>query len=288
MADYDNVITRTDAAALIPTDVSREILEGAAEDSVVMRLATRGQDMSAKVRSQPVLDSLPTAYFVNGDTGLKKTTDVTWGKKELVAEELAVIVPIPEAVLDDAAYDIWAAIKPRIREAFGLKFDRAVLYGDGAPTSWPDSLLTGATAAGNVVDYSSVTGAATPGDIYDAVLGPTGVISTLEADGYMANGHVAAMSMRGTLRGLRDDAGRPIFATDMQGAGNYMLDGEPIYFPRNGAIDPTRSLMFSADWTKVIYAIRQDLTYKVLDQAVIQDDTGAIVYNLAQQDKLQA
>jgi hypothetical protein len=30
--------------------------------------------------------------------------------------------------------------------------------------------------------------------------------------------------------------------------------------------------------------IRQDISWKVLTEAVIQDNTGAIVYNLAQQD----
>ena len=60
----------------------------------------------------PVLDMLPMAYFVNGDNGAKKTTKQAWDKKFITAEEIAVIVPIPEAVLDDAEYDIWAEVKP--------------------------------------------------------------------------------------------------------------------------------------------------------------------------------
>ena len=95
-------IDRTGADALIPVQESREIIQGIIAQSAVLSRGRRLQNMTARQYKVPVLDMLPVAYFVNGDSGQKKTTKAAWDKKFLIAEEIAVIVPIPEAVLDDA------------------------------------------------------------------------------------------------------------------------------------------------------------------------------------------
>ena len=280
---YNSIISRTDAEALIPTEVSNEIIQNVPQQSAVMSLARKLPNMSRKQKTLPILAALMTAYFVNGEAGgsgggLKQTSEIAWANKSIIAEELAVIVPIPEAVLDDADYDIWGEVRPRIEEAFGKAFDQAALYGTNAPATWPSNLLTGATAAGNVVTLG--TGA----DIYDDIMGEDGVLALIEADGYGVTGHVAAMTMKAKLRGLRDANGVPIFNSSVQEKTRYTLDGEDLIFPKNGSVDASQSLLVSGDWQQLVYAIRQDITYKILTEAVIQDNTGAIVYNLAQQD----
>ena len=275
---YDSQINRTDAGALIPEEVAREIIQGVPEASTVMSLATKAPNMSRKQKRIPVLSTLPTAYFVDGDTGIKQTTEQAWANKYLNAEELAVIVPIPDAVLDDADYDIWAEVKPRLIEAIGVAFDAAVFFGTNAPAAWPTDIVAAATSAGNVVALGTGT------DLYDDLLDEGGVISLVETDDFMYSGHAAAMSMRGKYRGLRDTQGQPIFTRSMQDGNKYDLDGDPIYFPRNGAFDASAALQISGDFKQVIYAMRQDITWKILDQAVITDDSNNIILNLAQQD----
>lgn len=276
---YNSQITRTDAGALIPEEVSREIIQAVPEQSAVMRMARRLPNMTRSQLRLPVLSGLITASFVTGDTGLKQTSEVAWQNKYINAAELAVIVPIPEAVLDDADYDVWGEVRPRIVEAFGKAFDAAVLYGTNKPSDWPAGLVTGATAASQAVTLG--TGA----DLYDDIMGVNGVVAKVEEDGFMATGHIAALALRAKLRALRDGGtGLPIFNRTPQAATPYELDGVPVDFPKNGAVDSAQSLLVSGDWTQLVYSIRQDVTYKVLTEAVIQDAGGTIQYNLAQQD----
>jgi HK97 family phage major capsid protein len=288
---YNSIVNRSDAQALMPEDVAREIIQGVPQQSAVMQLARRLPDMSRKQRRLPVLSSLITAYFVSGDTGQKQTSEMAWGNKFINAEELAVIVPIPEAVLDDSDYDLWGEIRPRIAEAFGVAFDQAVMFGTNAPQDWPSDLLTGATTAGHIVDLS--TQQAAGDDLYDIIMDTGGLIALVEEDGYNVNGHVAALSMRARLRGIREKVydgnstvagGAPLFVRTMQTGSGYELDGSPVIFPQNGSIIPATALQFAGDWSQLVYSMRQDITYKVLTEAVIQDGAGNIVYNLAQQD----
>ena len=277
-------IDRSALSGLIPEPVTREIMQGAIAESAVLRMGRRLANMSSKTQTINVLDALPSAYFVNGeatDSGagdaFKRTTKMAWDKKKLYAEEIAVIVPIPEAALDDADYDIWGEVKPRLTEAFGKVIDAAILFGTNKPSTWRAGVVPSAIAAGNGVPIGT--------SVFDDIMGESGLIAKVELDGFNPNGVMSAIQMRGKLRGLKDTTGQPIFKSDMQGATRYGLDGMDMYFPMNGAFDPAQAQMIVGDWSQLVYAIRQDMTFKIFTEGVIQDPTTkAITYNLMQND----
>lgn len=280
---YNEAIRRTNVESLIPEVVSREIIDGVPEQSIIMQMARKLPNMSTNRTRMPILAGLVQAYFVEGtngygDEGLKQTTYATWSHKFLDAAELAVIVPIPEAVLDDTSYDIWSEIKPRIVEAFGVKFDRAVLYGEDAPSVWPTDIFDSAVATAHAVSIGSGL------DLVDDILGVDGLVGLIEDDGFDPTGYIAATRIKRALRSLRAQDGSLLFMRTPQTSTQYELDGVGLEFPKNGAIDRDKSLLFVGDWNQLVWTYRQDITYKILDQAVIQDNTGGIIFNLAQQD----
>ena len=275
------MIQRTDLAGLIPEPVSREIFQGVVENSAVLKAGRKLPNMTSKTQSINVLDMLPMAYWVEGDTGYKETASMAWKQKKLYAEELAVIVPIPEAVLDDTNYDIWGEVKPRLVEAMGRRIDEAILFGLGKPSTWRKSIVDTAKDSGNAV--TETTGA--NADLYKDLLGEGGVIAKAEESGYTPTQILSAIQMRAKLRGITDANKRPIFLSTMQQAAQYMLDGIPMDFPMNGAWDPTEALMVVGDFHQMVYSIRQDVTYKLLTEATIVDPSSQkVIYSLAQQD----
>ena len=274
---YNNIISRTDAGALIPEDVASEVLGQAREQSAAMTLF-RNRPMGRNVSRLPVKSVLPTAYFVSGDTGLKQTTEVNWDNVYLTAEEIAAIVPIPENVADDidSGIDVWGEIRDDVAEAVGRAFDAAVFFGVNKPASYPTDIVAGAVAAGNVVARGTATQA--NGGLAEDI---NQVMGRVEADGYDVNGFVAARAFRSRLRGVRATDGQKLLDIS-----TGELEGSPVRYGMSG-LWPTglsAAELIAGDFTQGIVGVRQDITYKLLSEAVIQDNTGAIIYNLAQQD----
>ena len=275
------IVDRQAAEALIQEQLIDTIQQDAPKQSVFMQLARKLPNMTSKQTRVPVLDMLPMAYWVNGDNGFKQTSEQAWDNVFLTAEELAVIVPVPEAVIDDASFDIMGEIQPRVVEAIGQRVDSAIIFGVNRPAGWPADIITRARQAGNNVAPGSGT------DYYNLIMGENGLIDRVEKSGRMVTGAVSAMGMRAKLRGVRTNSGQPIFKSDMQGSTQYALDGAPMYFPQNGSFDTSVAQLVVGDWSQAVYAIRQDITVKILDQGVIQNPaTKEIQYNLAQQDMI--
>jgi HK97 family phage major capsid protein len=275
---YNNLTSRTDAGALIPEEVSKEMLGKATEQSAVLTLFRRVPVGRAQVRF-PVLSALPVAYFVSGDTGLKQTTEVNWANKYLNIEEVATIMPVPNSVLADVDMNVWDEASPLLAEALGRTVDAAVFFGTNAPSSWPTAINSAVTSASN---NSTVSAAASAGGYFGDV---DTLYGKVEADGYDVNGWVGAVSAKSKLRTARDSTGRKLDTGRVDG-GITTLDGYPIVYPLRGSWGTTTGSpqLYGGDWSQFVCGLRQDITMKVLTEAVIQDNTGAIVYNLAQQD----
>ena len=273
-----NIVSRESAEALIQEQIMKTVFQDAPKSSILMQLGRKLPNMTSKQTRVPVLSMLPMAYWVGGDTGVKQTSRQQWENVYITAGELAVIVPIPEAVLADASFDIMGEVIPRVNEAIGMKFDEAAIFGVDRPPEWQNDIITLARQAGN-----NVSGGIT----FDTILAQDGMFGKVEEAGYIVDGVIAAMRARAALRGIKDDASRPIFMPSMQDRTQYTLDGAPVYFPENGSFDPTVAQMVAGNWRQLVWAMRQDIETKILDQAVIQDpSTKEIMYNLAQQDMI--
>lgn len=273
---FDQSMTGTDVADLIPEEVSREIISGVEVQSAAFQLMRRMR-MSRAQYKMPILSALPTAYFVDGGGGLKRTTKMAWDKKTIVAEEIAVIVPIPESYIDDAEFDIWGEVRPKIAEAFAIAIDGAVLFGVDKPDTWGTSVYDHAVAADNEVVRGAVADQDVAGDVSD-------LMGLVESDGYDVNGHALKRSMRSVFRNLRDDNNQPIFTSGIPNKEPATIWGEPAQYISNASWDADNAELLTGDWSHAILATRQDITYKVLTEASIHDENGALIYNLAQQD----
>ena len=262
-------IVRNDVDALIETQVANEIFEGTIRQSKALSMFKRLPNATSDKTKLRVLDSLPVAYFVDEtqNNGRKNITKLAWDKKYINIAELAVIVPIKENLLNDSSIDIWATVRPRVEEAFAKKIDNAMFFGVDKPTDWRAGLVPSITTVGAEVEETSN---GLYSDINDAMV-------KVEESGYNVNGILGGTGLKGKFRMMLDTTGQPLNTTEIGSIRREFMD--------NGVWDKTKSTLVVGDFSQAVYSIRQDITYKVLTEAVIQDPSdGSILYNLAQDD----
>lgn len=262
-------IDRQDIDALVETQVAEEIFQGVVRESKALSMFKRLPNMTSDKTKLRILDSLPIAYFVDETTnnGRKNITKLAWDKKFINAAEIAVIVPIKENDLADANVDLWAQIRPRLVEAFGRKIDDAIFNGNGKPTDWRAGLIPSIITAGaNVTETSN----GLYSDINDTMV-------KVEESGYNVTGLLGGVGLKGKFRMMVDKNGQPLNTTEIGSLNRTFVD--------NGTWDKDTATLIVGDFSQAVYAIRNDITYKVLTEAIIQDPTdGSIMYNLAQDD----
>ena len=262
-------IVRNDVDALIETQVANEIFEGTIRQSKALSMFKRLPNATSDKTKLRVLDSLPVAYFVDetSHNGRKNISKLAWDKKYINIAELAVIVPIKENLLNDSSIDIWATVRPRIEEAFAKKIDNAVFFGVDKPTDWRAGLVNSIISVGAEVD---TTNNGLYSDINDTMI-------KVEESGYNVTAILGGTGLKGKFRMMLDTTGQPLNTTEIGSIRREFMD--------NGVWDKTKSTLILGDFSQAVYAIRQDITYKVLTEAVIQDPSdGSILYNLAQDD----
>lgn len=278
-------ISRAEVASLIQEAYSNDLLTAATEGSTVLS-AFQTINMGSKTTHLPVLATLPEAGWVSESAtaaeGVKPQSQATWENRTLVAEEIAVIIPVHENVIDDATVGVLSEIARLGGQAIGKKLDQAVIFGTDKPLSWASkSLVEAAVDAGQTV--TNVPGNANADDLVGA---SNQVAQSIAEAGYAPDTLLAALSLRYRIANLRTSYGEPVFqpegALGLAPAANAGFNGFSTWFNRNGAWNSGVADAIIVDSSRVKIGMRQDISVKFLDQATL--GTGSSQINLAERD----
>jgi HK97 family phage major capsid protein len=262
-------ITRAEVASLIGEEYGPQVIKAATQGSTALA-AFPTVNMGTKTRNLPVLATIPEAEWVSDtdNTGTKPTSKATWVNKTLVAEEVAVIVPVHENTLDDATEDVLEQIADLGGQALGKKLDQGVFFGTDKPVTWTSLDILAAAIASNQ-DFVVGTG---EDDLYGSINQAGEAVADA---GFDPTAIIARRGLAFQLRNLRDADDRLLLDGD-----NFQ--GLDTFWNRNGAWEPAEATALVVDPTTVRIGVRQDVTVKFLDQATIGSGENQI--NLAERD----
>lgn len=278
------------SSVVLPVEYGREIIRGLISRSKALELGRALPNMRGKTYKLNVNSYLPVAGWVKNSQATPNAEGTEINRKpvstyafqgiDLVAEELAVIVPISENTLadvEDFGIELAAELQEQVIGAFQEAIDSAVFFGVGTPwgtqSGFPVSggLVGGAEAAEATVEWDGQGGASFYQAINDAM-------TLVEKSGYLPNAIIGGPSINSAFRGSITDLG--VNVTDQGEIGRLAR-----HVDLTGGFDESTAFAVVGDFRYLVYSFREEISMKLLTESSIYDpNTGALVYALAQQD----
>ena len=256
------------ADLILPRGVAAEFAALIEEQSVAMQLG-RTIRMTTAMASVPMIAFMPTARWVTPAYGGRKPIgEVRWTAKEIRAEEVAVVIPLPRAFIDDmragGGFDVQGQTERAMATAVSHAIDQAILFGEDAPASFP---------AGGVMAFADTVSGDNP---LDAI---SNGFESVETKGIVPDGVGAGAAIGTALRAAYTEAG----ALPGQ-APSPTLWGVPVR--QSMVFQGADADAIIGGWQYLAVAIREDFTYGLSDDGVLIDDSGNVVAS-AFQDNLR-
>lgn len=276
----------SNSTVVLPVEYGREIIRGVVGRSKALELGRRLPDMRGKTYKLNVLSNLPVAGWVknqatpnNADEAELKNKPVSYLAYEgvdVVAEEIAVIVPVSINTLNDVE-DFGVELMPEISEqvigAFQQVIDATVFFGVNSPWAGYSGIVAEATSAGATVTWDGSTGTSFYNAINDAM-------EYVENSGYVPTAILGGPSLNSAFRKTITELG--ILAGDQGEIGAL-----PRHIDLTGGFNQSSAFAIVGDFRYLVYSFREEMSMRILYEATLKDPaTGTELYNLAQQDMI--
>ena len=273
----------TNSSVVLPITYSRELIRGILGRSKALELGRRLPDMTTKQLKLNVLNHLPVAGWVKNQTTPSGAADeiknkplsvLAWEGVDVVAEEIAVIVPISIQTLKDVEnfVDIVPEIYEQVIGAFQQVIDETIFFGTNSPWANYSGLVAQATSAGATVAWNGTSGES----FYKAI---SSAMEYVETSGYIPDAILGGPSMLSAFR-------NSITSFGVNVADQGEIGALPRHIDLTGGFNTSSAFAIVGDFKRgLVYALREDMEVRLLEEATLVDpSTGSTLYNLAQQD----
>ena len=270
------------SSVVLPVEYGREIISGVIGKSKALELGRRLPDMIGKTYKLNVAKYLPIAGWVkNGTTPAgaadeiknKSLSTYAWEGIDVVAEEIAVIIPVSINTLRDTEnyVDLVPQLTNEVIGAFQQVIDSTIFFGTDAPWTNFNGIVADATSAGATVTWDGSSGTSFYGAVNSAM-------EYVENSGYMPNAILGGPALNGAFRSTITTLG--VLAGE-QG----QIGALPRHIDLTGGFNQSTAFAIVGDFNYLVYAFRQEMEMTLLTEATLVDPSnGNALYNLAQQD----